>query len=78
MRPSTSKNSSQEPSAQSQPSRPRFALDENFPVPILVQVVAEWTPELDLHDVRSFDERLLALDDHRLILALHQSGSKDW
>lgn len=74
MRPSTSKSNSPGLSAQSQPSRPRFALDENFPVSILRQIVVGWTPELDLLDVRNIDGRLLTLDDHQLILALHQSG----
>lgn len=75
MRHSTSKNSSREPSTQSPPSRPRFALDENFPLPILGEIVSAWTPEIDLVRLRDIDARLAGgLEDHRLILALHQLG----
>ena len=53
--------------------RPLFALDENFPEPVLLEVVARYTPELDLRHVRLIDARLTGgLGDDRLILALHQ------
>lgn len=55
------------------PERPVFALDENFPDPILLKIVAEYTPEIDLRPIRSMDPRLTrGLADDRLILALHQ------
>lgn len=75
MRHSTSKSSSSAPSTQSPPSLPRFALDENFPLPILGEILSAWTPEIDLVRLRTIDDRLTGgLEDHRLILALHQLG----
>ena len=57
------------------PDRPVFALDENFPEPVLLEIVAHYTPELDLRPIRSIDPRLTGgLPDDRLILALHQLG----
>ena len=56
------------------PDRPIFALDENFPEPLLLDIVRIRTPELDLRHVRTIDARLRGLLDHRLILALFQSG----
>jgi hypothetical protein len=57
------------------PDRPIFALDENFPEPILLEIVARYTLELDLRHIRHIDDRLTGgLSDDRLILALHQLG----
>jgi len=57
------------------PERPIFALDENFPEPLLLEIVSRYTPELDLRPIRHIDQRLTGgLGDDRLILALHQLG----
>lgn len=62
------------PSGPQRPDRPVFALDENFPEPVLLEIVRIHTPELHLRHVRWIDPRLLGLLDHQLILALYQMG----
>ena len=58
-----------------QREHPVFALDENFPERLLLEIIQTYTPELDLRPIRSIDARLTGgLPDHRLILALHQLG----
>jgi len=58
-----------------QREHPLFALDENFPERLLLEIIQTYTPELDLRPIRSIDARLTGgLPDHRLILALHQLG----
>lgn len=51
----------------------RFALDQNFPVPILTALGA-WIVEAELSSIRAIDVRLERVDDWKLILALHQRG----
>ncbi|MCC6132080.1 MAG: hypothetical protein IT186_19330 [Acidobacteria bacterium] len=48
----------------------RFALDQNFPVPI-VDALREYIVEAQLVSVREIDERLMEMDDWELLLALH-------
>jgi hypothetical protein len=48
-----------------------FALDQNFPEPILV-VLAEYIPEAELVPLRSIDPLLTAnIEDREVLLALH-------
>lgn len=47
-----------------------FALDQNFPQP-LVQAVAPFLPEVELVPIRSIDVRLSDMDDWEILLALH-------
>jgi hypothetical protein len=48
-------------------------MDENFPDPLVLEIVARFTPDLDLRSIRSLDPRLTGgLADHRVILGLHQ------
>jgi hypothetical protein len=51
-------------------TRPRFALDENFPTPI-VEALSAYIPDAELVSVREIDRRLESLEDWELLLALH-------
>lgn len=55
------------------PFLPRFALDQNFPTPIL-NVVRRSIVEAELKHIREVDERLSDLDDPPLIVALALRG----
>ncbi|HKC25702.1 MAG TPA: hypothetical protein VKF32_13210, partial [Thermoanaerobaculia bacterium] len=48
----------------------RFALDHNFPVPI-VEALKEFIAEAELVSVGDIDRRLVEMDDWELLLALH-------
>lgn len=55
--------------------RPRFGVDHNFPLPILLDVVRRWTPELRLVPLKEIDSGLTKdLGDHRVIQGLWQKG----
>jgi hypothetical protein len=63
------------PKSPQPPSLPRFALDQNFPRPILDSVLARWIPELTIVALSDVDPRLTKdHDDWEVILALHQLG----
>lgn len=47
-----------------------FALDQNFPQP-LVQAVAPFIPEVELVPIRNIDVRLADMEDWEILLALH-------
>jgi hypothetical protein len=51
-------------------ARRLFALDHGFPQPI-VDVLAEYTPDLELVPVDQIDERMPDLDDWEILLALY-------
>ena len=51
----------------------RLALDHNFPTPIL-SVLGQWVKEATLVPIRSIDERLEDLPDHRLVASLAARG----
>jgi hypothetical protein len=51
--------------------RPHLALDHNFPTPIL-NALRAYIVDVDLVTLREIDERLPALDDRSLVIALHQ------
>jgi hypothetical protein len=51
-------------------SRRLFALDQNFPQPI-VDLLVEYQEEADLVPIRDIDARLATLDDWEVLLALH-------
>jgi hypothetical protein len=53
----------------------RFALDQNFPMP-LVTALREYLIEAQLVSVREIDPRLAKLDDWELLLALHHSAPR--
>lgn len=56
-------------------ARPRFGFDQNFPHPIVLNVVKRWTAELDLVPLNDIDPRLTKdLGDHRVIQGLWQLG----
>ena len=50
--------------------KPRFALDQNFPTPI-IQALRSSIVEVELAPVFAIDRRLSELDDWELLLALH-------
>jgi hypothetical protein len=54
----------------------RFALDQNFPQPI-VDVLREFMTEAELVAVGDIDPRLTDIDDWEVLLALHHHGG-DW
>lgn len=47
-----------------------FALDQNFPQP-LVNAVAPFMPEVELVPIRTIDVRLADMEDWEILLALH-------
>lgn len=47
-----------------------FALDQNFPEPI-IDALDEWIPEAELVPLRRIDPLLSTLDDWEVLLALH-------
>jgi hypothetical protein len=47
-----------------------FALDQNFPLPI-VEVLSEYMAEAELVPIADIDSRLADLDDWEVLLALH-------
>lgn len=53
----------------------RFALDQNFPVPIL-NALRDYVGDTELVSVRDIDARLATIEDSELLLWLHQRG--DW
>jgi hypothetical protein len=50
-----------------------FALDQNFPQPI-VDALADYIIEAELVPIAQVDERLATLDDWEVMLALHHHG----
>jgi hypothetical protein len=52
-----------------------FALDHGFPQPI-VDVLADYTPDVELVRVDEIDERMPDLDDWEILLALHHQGDR--
>jgi hypothetical protein len=56
-----------------------FALDHNFPQPI-VEVLAEFQQSADLVPIGAIHDRMPDLDDWQVLLALakHQRPSTDW
>lgn len=52
----------------------RFALDQNFPTPLINAVCGYLPAELELRSLREIDARLSDLDDRPLFIALHQLG----
>lgn len=53
--------------------RTRLALDQSVPTPV-VNSLDRFLPEVQLVPLRRIDNRLSALDDRELVLALHQLG----
>ena len=53
----------------------RFALDENFPQPI-IDSMSPYIPEAQLVSVRSIDSGMEQLDDWELLLALHHHDGR--
>jgi hypothetical protein len=51
----------------------QFALDQNFPQPI-IDALGRFMPDVQLTPIRAIDERLPDLGDRELIIALHQLG----
>lgn len=51
-------------------ARRLFALDHGFPQPI-VEVLADFTPDVELVPISEIDERMPDLDDWEVLLALH-------
>ena len=51
----------------------QFALDQNFPQPIM-DALGRFMPDVQLTPIRVIDERLPDLGDRELIIALHQLG----
>jgi hypothetical protein len=51
-----------------------FALDQNFPLPI-VEVLSEFMAEAELVPIAEIDPRLADLDDWEVLLALHHHHS---
>ena len=49
----------------------RFALDQNFPLPLIV-AVRPFAPEAELVSIRDVDPRMAELADWRVVVALHQ------
>jgi hypothetical protein len=49
----------------------RFALDQNFPEPIVDGLVDWLAPDAELMPIRRIDERLATLDDWEVLQALH-------
>ncbi len=55
----------------------RFALDQNFPQPILALLAEYLREEAELVPLAQIDKRLAeSVDDWRILLSLHQRG--DW
>jgi hypothetical protein len=55
----------------------RFALDQNFPEPI-VDGLADWlAPDAELVPIRRIDARMATLDDWEVLAALH-ADETDW
>lgn len=55
----------------------RFALDQNFPEPI-VDGLADWlAPDAELVPIRRIDARMATLDDWEVLAALH-ADEADW
>lgn len=54
----------------------RFALDQNFPVPIL-NALRDYVGDAELVSVRDTDARLMTVEDWELLLWLHQRGEWD-
>lgn len=54
-------------------SVPRFALDQNFPTPI-INVLRDYLVEAELVSIRDIDPRMPTLADWEILLALHSSG----
>lgn len=55
----------------------RFALDQNFPEPI-VEGLADWlAQDAELVPIRQIDQRMATLDDWEVLLALH-AASVHW
>ena len=57
-------------SADTGAERRLFALDQNFPEPI-VEVLGEFQEDAELVPLRDIDERLSDIDDWEILLALH-------
>ncbi len=51
-------------------ARRLFALDHGFPQPI-VEVLADFTPDVELVRIDEIDDRMPDLDDWEILLALH-------
>ena len=51
----------------------QLAMDHNFPEPLLTQI-APWIPEVEFVWLRDIHPDLPALEDRRMIVALHQLG----
>ena len=49
----------------------RFALDQNFPTPI-INVLREYLVEAELVSIRDIDSRMPTLADWEILLALHR------
>jgi len=56
-------------------SLPRFALDQNFPTPI-IDALRSFIVEAEVVSVRDIDSRLSRLDDWQLLLALHHHSDR--
>lgn len=56
--------------------RLRFALDQNFPDPLLA-TLAEILPFVELVPIRAIDATFARLDDWELFVALHRAGTWD-
>jgi hypothetical protein len=54
----------------------RFALDQNFPQPI-VEVLRDFMTEAEMVALGDIDERLTDIDDWEVLLALHHHG-EEW
>lgn len=53
-----------------------FALDHGFPQPI-IEVLADYTPDVELVRVDEIDGRMADLDDWQILVALH-NHARDW
>ena len=53
---------------------PRFALDQNFPTPI-INVLREYLVEAELVSIRDIDSRMPMLADWEILLALHRHSA---
>ncbi len=57
-------------------ARRLFALDHGFPQPI-VEVLADFTPDVELVRIDEIDDRMPDLDDWEILLALHHHA-RQW
>jgi hypothetical protein len=57
----------------STPARPALAVDQSFPTPVL-HALARFLPEVELVPLRRIDNRMAALGDRELVIALGQAG----